>query len=193
MPDSSGNVLPELPANYQLDGVGMYAEPAGKLLRILFSFSVTSSHFNNFIFSKLRVTVLAAFSWFASSLDHSVSVVVGHRSNEQMKRVAARLVIASVEHTHSFWDWSVTKLVRNAMRSQNPSVNRTLPISMPATTFPRPTVKLLFHVNSRPEHGRENIGVMLDPFSDSRFCRVRKCLEVHSQLHTQSQRHNQEQ
>jgi len=94
----------------------------------------------HFEVSKLRIAVLLAYRH--SSLSVSILQILFLSSKKQVRRIAARWVVALVTNMQSFWNWTVSQFVRNTRRGSRFSFYEPASSIIVCLGFlPRPTTR----------------------------------------------------
>lgn len=133
------DVLPSVPIldqgnigliDAKLVGYRLESAPVRKQLKYL----------SDTIFGQFCVAVVTALRGCGPALITAVSEVIRLRANEDMCRVAARGVIASMAHNHAVGDKSICQLPRNSVREHVGSFHINLAIAVGAPrSLPLPT------------------------------------------------------
>lgn len=116
-----------------------------------FNSSVRPDLTNMMVF-KFGPSVLHPLARSASAFTHSVPIIIAICSQKQMRRVAARTIIAFVKDAKAVWNWAFGKFKSSSMRSHNFFLPSKLTVAVPARTHPRPTFiwRPLLHFCPKP-------------------------------------------
>ena len=83
-------------------------------------------------------SVLHAFRGATPSLAIHVGGVFALRAQRQMRRIAARWIVAGMKNVFAFWNWSVGKLPRQSVSVQKFFMPSDLTVAFRCFTRPRP-------------------------------------------------------
>lgn len=86
----------------------------------------------------------------ASALDVAIAEIVGLCSKEQVARVHAGRVVATMKHLHAFWDWPVGEHPRDVSRLGHSTLKRETTVEA-SGSCPTPTFVGSPHYDHRPE------------------------------------------
>lgn len=121
-------MLPRFPINNFANLATVNAKLVCNELLSYIAMFIHAPDFNNHSVGKLcRGRSLPSY---VTVFAYLIVIVVALGSEKKMERVAARRVVASVEHVESFWNVSVVKLPRNAMREENKFPIGVIPLNL---------------------------------------------------------------